>query len=405
MLMQHLNRQLHEADAAALRRRRRTVLSPCGPVQQLEGRETPLLTFCSNDYLGLAQHPALVEAVAEGARRWGVGSGASHLVSGHSQAHAAVEERAARWQEAHIPEARGLLFCSGFMANMALMTALGDDQAVILADKLNHASLIDGGLLAQARMQRYPHGRLDRLEQMLQQSAAPIRLIVTDAVFSMDGDVADLPALLALAERYDAWLVVDDAHGVGVLGAKGHGSLEHAGLRSERLIWMGTLGKAVGVSGAVVVAHRTLIEGMIQRARPYIYSTAMPPVLAHVLGVSMDLIEGAEGAARRMHLQHLIAALREGVGQVVARHAGWSLPASCTAIQPLIVGSNDDALALAGRLEDQGLWVPAIRPPTVPMGTARLRMTLSAAHTLDQVQTLTAALADMDIALQEGGPA
>lgn len=392
MLIEHLNRQLLELDAAALRRRRRTVLSPCGPSQQLQPGGQ-LLAFCSNDYLGLASHPELVEALAEGARRWGAGSGASHLVSGHSLAHAELEQELARWLQPHIPAAQALLFCSGFMANLALMTALGDAQTTLLADKLNHASLIDGALLAKARLQRYPHGRLDQLERLLRDCQTPLKLIVTDAVFSMDGDLADLPELLRLAEAYDAWVVIDDAHGFGVLGAQGHGSLEHFGLCSERLIYMGTLGKAAGLSGAFVAAHPTVIEWLLQRARSYIYTTALPPALAHALRASLALIEGPQGQQRRARLQDNVAQLRAGLAALVERQPAWSLAQSPTAIQPLIVGGNDLAMRLSAALEAQGLWVPAIRPPTVPAGTARLRITLSAAHEPAQIQRLLDALA------------
>lgn len=392
MLIEHLNRQLLELDAAALRRRRHTVLSPCAPSQQLQ-QGGQMLAFCSNDYLGLASHPELVEALAEGARRWGAGSGASHLVSGHSLAHAELEQELARWLQPHIPAAQALLFCSGFMANLALMTALGDAQTTLLADKLNHASLIDGALLAKARLQRYPHGRLDQLERLLCDCQTPLKLIVTDAVFSMDGDLADLPELLRLAEAYDAWVVIDDAHGFGVLGAQGHGSLEHFGLCSERLIYMGTLGKAAGLSGAFVAAHPTVIEWLLQRARSYIYTTALPPALAHALRASLALIEGPQGQQRRARLQDNVAQLRAGLAALLEGQPAWSLAESATAIQPLIVGGNDLAMRLSAALEAQGLWVPAIRPPTVPAGTARLRITLSAVHEPAQIQRLLAALA------------
>lgn len=396
MLISHLAQELDVLAQQGLRRRRRTVMDPCGPVQHIAGREGELLSFCSNDYLGLAHHPVLARALAQGAQQWGVGSGASHLVSGHMQAHEDVEAAFARWQAAHIPEAAGLLFCSGFMANMGLMTALGGSNATIFADKLNHASLIDGGLLAQAEMRRYPHGRLDQLERLLQACTTPIRLIVTDAVFSMDGDLADLPALLRLAQAHDAWLMVDDAHGLGVLGQHGHGSLEHFGLHSERLIWMGTLGKAMGASGAIVVAHATIIDWLVQRARSYIYTTGMPPALAHALQASMQLVDSPEGVQRRAHLQELIARLRQGLIALLPRHPQWSLMESSTAIQPLIVGSNEEALRLSAALEQAGIWVPAIRPPTVPAGTARLRFTLSAAHDAAQVDRLLTVLDQLE---------
>ncbi|MCD8515634.1 MAG: 8-amino-7-oxononanoate synthase [Burkholderiaceae bacterium] len=391
MLIEHINRQLLELDAADLRRRRRVGTSPCAPHQH-DADRGELLAFCSNDYLGLANHPSLVQALSEGARLWGAGSGASHLVSGHSQPHVDLEARLAAWMTPYIPGARSLLFCSGYMANIALMTALGDGQATLFSDKLNHASLIDGCRLARAEVRLYPHNQIELLEGMLRECQSPVKLIVTDAVFSMDGDVADLPGLLELAERHDAWLVLDDAHGLGVLGAHGHGSLEHFGLHSERLICMGTLGKAAGVSGAFVAAHPVIVEWLVQRARSYIYTTAMPPALAHALSHAIALIESEEGMARRKHLNGLIAQLRAGLAGLVERHPGLTLPPSFTPIQPLILGENSRALALQAALETHGIRVPAIRPPTVPQGTARLRLTLSASHTRADVDHLLSAL-------------
>ncbi|MDM0070001.1 8-amino-7-oxononanoate synthase [Variovorax sp. J31P207] len=401
MLIEHLNHRLREVESQVLCRERRTAESPCAPRQQVtvagmgQGAATrSMLAFCSNDYLGLANHPALIEAIAEGARRFGVGSGASHLISGHSRAHALLEDELARWMSRSIPQARVLTFCTGYMANLALLTALGDGNATIIADRLNHASLVDGALLARARLQRYPHGRLDLLKSHLSRCDTPIKLIVSDAVFSMDGDLADLPALLALADAHDAWLVIDDAHGFGVLGERGGGSLSHFGLRSERLIYMGTLGKAAGLGGAFVAAHPTVIDWLVQSARSYIYTTAAPPAIAHALCASLRLIEGEEGEARRARLRQLIGMLRDRLTTLIQRfsHLGWRLTDSATAIQSLIVGDNAAALALASSLDAQDLWVPAIRPPTVPTGTARLRITLSAAHTSQDVQILADAL-------------
>lgn len=398
MLIEHLTRQLRERDAQSLRRRRRLLASPCGPHVRLrdeDGGERSLLAFCSNDYLGLANHPQVCAALAQGALQWGAGSGASALVSGHLQPQAELEDRLAAWVAPHIPGARVLVFGTGYLANLALMTALGDSQASLHADKLNHASLVDGALLAQAPLQRYAHGRLDVLAAQLERSAAPVKLIVTDAVFSMDGNLADLPALLALAERHDAWLVVDDAHGFGVLGDTGRGTLQHVGLRSERVILMGTLGKAAGVAGAFVAAHPVIIEWLLQAARTAIYTTAPPPALAQALQASLGLIEGEEGAQRRARLSTLVALWRERAGRLVAAHPqrGWRLADSHTAIQPLVVGDNTTALRLSAWLETQGLWVPAIRPPTVPAGTARLRVSLSAAHTEHDLLRLVDALA------------
>jgi 8-amino-7-oxononanoate synthase len=389
-MIANLDRQLRELDERSLTRRRRTVDTPCAPRLTVEGR--PLLAFCSNDYLGLAAHPALVSALREGAALYGAGSGASHLISGHSRAHALLEDRLAEFESPHLENARALSFCTGYMANLAILTSLGADAgAEIFSEQLNHASLIDGARLARAQVRLYPHaglaGSIDTLGELLGASTAAAKIVVTDSVFSMDGDLAPLPAILALCERHGAWLVVDDAHGFGTLGAQGRGALEHFGLRSPNLVYMGTLGKAAGVGGAFVAAHASVIELMIQRARPYIYTTAAPPALAHALMASIDIIGGPEGVARRAHLQSLVAQFRDGL-----RLERWRHPASDTAIQPIIIGANDEALRAGAALYGQGLWLPAIRPPTVPAGTARLRATLSAAHTIDDVAQLVTAL-------------
>ena len=389
-LIADLEQRLRGLDDASLTRRRRTVDTPCAPRLVIEGR--PLLAFCSNDYLGLAAHPAVVEALREGASLYGAGSGASHLISGHGRAHALLEERLAATQAASIPDARALTFSTGYMANLAILTALGGDaDAALFCESLNHASLIDGARLARAQVSVYPHADVTALAAQLAASKAATKIVVTDSVFSMDGDLAPLAAILALCERHGAWLVVDDAHGFGALGTNGHGALEHLALHSPHLVYMGTLGKAAGVAGAFVAAHASVIEWMIQRARPYIYTTAAPPALAHALLASLDIIEGAEGASRRAHLADLIARFRAGV-----KVAPWTLGASSTAIQPVIIGANDAALRAGAGLYGRGLWVPAIRPPTVPLGTARLRVTLSAAHTVEDVAQLTAALNQLE---------
>ncbi len=395
MLLEHLKRAAAEREAQALTRRRRIAHSACAPHQSvgaLDATPTPLLTFCSNDYLGLANHASIAHALAEGAHRYGAGSGASHLVSGHSLAHAQLEEELARWLAPYIPQAQALYFCTGYMANLAVLTALGTAQATLFCEALNHASLIDGARLAKADVQRYPHGDTQALDALLRASQCELKLIVTDSVFSMDGDIAPLADLLALAERHDAWIVVDDAHGFGTLGEHGRGVLEHLGLCSERLIYIGTLGKAAGVAGAFVAAHATIVEHLVNTARPYIYTTAAPPAVAHALLTSLQIIAGEEGRSRRAHLAALIAQLRSGLDALAAR-AGWMLGASDTAIQPLIVGDNATALALSAALEAEGIRVGAIRPPTVPAGTARLRITLSASHTADDVTRLLDALA------------
>lgn len=389
-LIADIDRKLDALAAQSLTRRLRVADSPCAPRQVVDGRA--MLAFCSNDYLGLAAHPAVIAALQEGAARYGAGSGASHLVSGHSRAHALLEARFGEWLAPHIDQARALYLCTGYMANLAVLTALGADaDAMIFSEALNHASLIDGARLAKAGVAVYPHGDVAALERQLAASTAATRIVVTDSVFSMDGNLAPLPALLALCERLGAWLVVDDAHGFGVLGEHGRGALEHFGLRSPNLVYIGTLGKAAGVGGAFVAAHASVIELLVQRARPYIYTTAAPPALAHALQASLDIIGGDEGVQRRAHLAALVDHLQDAL-----RLQRWQLLPSRTAIQPVIIGSNGDALRVAAGLHEQGLWVPAIRPPTVAPGTARLRVTLSGAHTHDDVALLARALNELE---------
>ncbi|WP_026685667.1 8-amino-7-oxononanoate synthase [Azovibrio restrictus] len=364
-----------------LARRRRLLESPCAPRAMVEGRE--MLAFASNDYLGLAAHPELAQALADGALTWGAGSGASHLVSGHLGPHDLLEQRLA----AFTGFARALTFSTGYLANLAVTPTLapGRDDA-IFADKLNHASLIDAAQLSRARHHRYPHNDMAALERLLAASDARSKVIVTDAVFSMDGDLAPLAELFALAERFDAWLVVDDAHGFGVLGPQGQGSLAHCGVPAHpRVILMGTLGKAAGVGGAFVAGSELVMDYLLQKARSYIFTTAQPPAVACALVKSLELI--AAGDARRAHLQALIRQLQEGLAGLP-----WQLLPSQTAIQPLIVGDNEAALALSRALWERGLWVAAIRPPTVPVGTARLRISLSAAHSQADVASLVDAL-------------
>ena len=389
-LIANLEQQLGRLEEQSLIRRRRVVEAPCAPRVVVDGR--PLLAFCSNDYLGLAAHPRVVAALREGADLYGAGSGASHLISGHGLAHQLLEDRLAEFMRPHIEQARTLTFSTGYMANLAILTALGNDaDGEIFSESLNHASLIDGARLARAAVKVYPHADLDALAALLGASNATTKIVVTDSVFSMDGDLAPLLAMLALCEQHGAWLVIDDAHGFGTLGQHGRGALEHFALRSPNIIYMGTLGKAAGVGGAFVAAHASVIEFMIQRARPYIFTTAAPPALAHALLASIDIIAGAEGVERRAHLQALIAQLDREL-----RLARWERVISATAIQPIIIGSNADALRAGAALYEQGLWVPAIRPPTVPAGSARLRVTLSAAHTHDDVAQLAAALNQLE---------
>ncbi|HEY9379936.1 MAG TPA: 8-amino-7-oxononanoate synthase [Burkholderiales bacterium] len=377
--MHDLHEQLSALEQRGLRRRRQIVEEAHGPEVVVDGRE--LLAFCSNDYLGLAQHPALIAAVQQAALRYGVGSGASALISGHAALHEQLEERLA----AFVGMPRALHFATGYMANLALLQTLARRGDAIFHDALNHASLIDGLRLSRAEAIEYPHCDVATLAASLAASTARNKFVVTDAVFSMDGDIAPLPELLKLCEAHDAWLIVDDAHGFGVLGRQGRGSLSHFDLNSPRIVYMGTLGKAAGVAGAFVAASAEVIDWLIQRARTYIYTTATPPLLAAAVLASVDVIEHDE--ARRTHLQSLISQLREGL-----RGLPWTLLSSQTAIQPLIVGESKSALELSAQLREAGIWVPAIRPPTVPMGTARLRISLSAAHTEAQVQRLVAAL-------------
>lgn len=391
-LLDHLSAKLGAISAQSLKRSLRRADTGTAPRQTVNGRE--LLMFCSNDYLGLAAEPAIADALADGARRWGGGSGASPLVSGHSAAHEAVTDTLARWYAPHIPEARAIGFCTGYMANLAVVTALGDEHTEIFSEQLNHASLIDAARLAKATVTRYGHADVAGLRALLAASTAKVKLIVTDAVFSMDGDLAPVPALLALANEFDAWLVVDDAHGFGVLGERGRGTLEHFGLSSERLILVGTLGKAAGLAGAFVAAHATIVEYLLQAARNFIFSTASPPAVEHALLTSFALIEGPLGAQRRANLVARQAQLRDGLLALIARHPhlGWQLTDAATPIQPLIVGGNAEVMALAAALETAGLRVPGIRPPTVAAGTARLRITLCGTHTAADVDALLTAL-------------
>lgn len=379
-LLADVDAQLAQWQAQGLLRQRRTVQSPCSVAPQVQGQR--LLAFASNDYLGLANHPAIAAALAEGAQRWGVGSGASHVVSGHLQPVAELEEALA----AFVGRAQALFFSSGYLANLAVLPALLERGDVVFHDKLNHASLIDAVRLGRAQDWRYPHGDMAALERLLQQHRGRRAMIVSDAVFSMDGDVAPLRQLYALACAHDAWLVLDDAHGLGVLGPAGAGSLAQAGLPPDpRIVHIGTLGKAAGVAGAFVAGDARVLQWLVQRARPYIFTTASPPALACALLAALPLVQA--GDALRAQLQARIAQLRAGLAG-----SPWRLLPSDTAIQPLLLGSNEAALAASQALQAQGLWVPAIRPPTVPVGSARLRISLSAAHSADDVARLLQAL-------------
>jgi 8-amino-7-oxononanoate synthase len=368
-----------------LYRSRRLLDGPQGVRPLIDGRR--MLSFCSNDYLGLAAHPDLIATLGDGAERYGVGSGAAHLVSGHNDAHRRLEEALA----AFTGRPRALLFSTGYMANLGVIQALAGRGSRVLADRLNHASLIDGARLSDARLLRYPHGDSQRLAQML--DGAHQALIVTDGVFSMDGDLAPLPALVRIARDHGALLMVDDAHGLGVLGNAGRGTLDRFSLSNEDVpILVGTLGKAFGTFGAFVAGSELLIETLIQRARPYIYTTALPPAVAWASLASLDIVMREDW--RRTHLNGLIRRFRDGVHSL-----GLPLADSETPIQPLIAGDAGRALAWSQHLADHDLLVAAIRPPTVPQGTARLRVTFSAAHCeqdVDQLLDLLAELPDRD---------
>ncbi|AXE97191.1 MULTISPECIES: 8-amino-7-oxononanoate synthase [Paraburkholderia] len=384
-LLETLEQGLQDIDARGLRRRRRTVDSPCSAHMTVDGRN--IIGFASNDYLGLAAHPLLVAAIAEGARRYGAGSGGSHLLGGHSRAHAQLEDDLAEFAGGFVDNPRALYFSTGYMANLATLTALAGRGTTLFSDSLNHASLIDGARLSRADIQIYPHADAEALSAMLEASDAAVKLIVTDTVFSMDGDIAPLARLVELAEKHGAWLVVDDAHGFGVLGPQGRGAIAEAALRSPHLISIGTLGKAAGVSGAFVVAHETVIEWLVQRARPYIFTTASVPSAAHAVSASLRIIGGDEGEHRRTHLRALIGRTRD-----MLKRTPWLPVDSHTAVQPLIIGANDATLEIAATLDRANLWVPAIRPPTVPEGTSRLRISLSAAHSHNDLDLLETAL-------------
>lgn len=379
--------RMAELDRAHLRRRRAVVTPDGGARLRVDGRS--MLAFCSNDYLGLSTHPDLVRAACAGAQAFGVGSGGSPLVSGHSAANEALESELA----AFVGLPRALYFYAGFAANVGIVPALVGAGDAIFSDALNHACLIDGARLSRARIHRFAHADLPALERELAHSSARRKLVMTDAVFSMDGDCADIAGLLALCERHDALLLLDDAHGFGVRGPQGRGSLAEAGLfgaaASRRVLYMATLSKAAGAAGAFVAGDSALVEWLLQKTRSYIFATAAPAMLASALSASLRRI--AQDEWRRTHLCRLVGRLRSGLAAGL-QGSGWQLGASQTAIQPLLIGRNDAALAAMAGLRARGIWVPAIRPPTVPEGTARLRIALSAAHTEADVDQLIEAL-------------
>jgi 8-amino-7-oxononanoate synthase len=381
MMIDALQRRLTSRHQQSRYRERRVLETAQGPRVVVDGRE--FLLFCSNDYLGLANHPQLVAAMQHAAQTYGVGGGASHLVCGHSALHHRLEERLAEVTGRD----RALLFSTGYMANLGTVTALMGKGDHILEDRLNHASLLDAGLLSGAKFQRFHHNDLDDLERRLKKlPATGQRLLVVDAVFSMDGDIAPLPQLAALAKKYDAYLMADDAHGFGVLGHTGAGCCELFGLGQDQLpVLMGTLGKGIGSFGAFIAGSELLIESLIQFARPYIYTTAMPPAVAAASLASLDLLSAE--AWRREHLIVLINRFKEGAAKLAL-----PLMASNTPIQPLLVGDEALAMKISADLEAEGVLVSAIRPPTVAVGQSRLRITITAGHSAADVDVLLAAL-------------
>jgi 8-amino-7-oxononanoate synthase len=379
--MWDFSKALDERRSAGLYRARRVSDGPQGPEVLVDGRR--LLSFCSNDYLGLAADPRVAEAMQKGIRRYGVGAGAAHLVNGHSRAHHALEEELADFTGRE----RALLFSTGYMANLGVISALMDRHDTVLQDRLNHASLLDGALLSRARLRRYPHADPVRLGELLDASSGRC-LVATDGVFSMDGDIAPLHGLAEQCARKSAWLMVDDAHGIGVLGHEGRGSVATAGLEASRVpVLVGTLGKALGTAGAFVAGDADLIEWLVQQARSYIYTTAMPPAVAEATRTSLALCRAEHW--RRERLTGLVTRFREGVAAI-----GLELMPSTTPIQPLLIGCAAEATRWSEALLQQGVQVTAIRPPTVPEGSARLRVTLSAAHSVGQVDALLAVLAE-----------
>jgi 8-amino-7-oxononanoate synthase len=374
-MLQALQNELNQRKTDGLLRQRRLLDSP--QAENIIANDKKYLSFCSNDYLGLANHPRLIGAMQAAAGDSGVGSGASNLITGHHRYHDELEKKLAKF--VGMPAA--LVFSTGYMANIGVLGALAGRGDAIFADKLNHACLNDGGYYSLAEFHRFAHNDVDALEKLLKTSKAKRKIIAADAVFSMDGDIAPIPEYLRLCEQYDAYLYMDDAHGFGVLGAHGQGSLNHFGLKSPRIIVMATLGKAAGVAGAFVAGEQVVIDYLIQTAKSYVYSTPAPPALSATLIESVNLIENGDDL--RTHLRHLIATLKQNL-----RLKKWQLMPSQTAIQPLLVGNNHAAVGLSEHLQKQGILVPAIRPPTVPVNTARLRISLSAAHRENDVLKL-----------------
>ena len=380
-----LQAQLNLRREEHLYRTRLNVASGCSSTLSVEGRS--LINFCSNDYLGLASHPDISLALKQTADLYGTGSGASHLVSGHSVVHQKLEEQLAQYTG----RPRALLFSTGYMANMGVINALVGRRDLVLQDQLNHASLLDGGRLSQADFKRYKHVDMASLEQRLEQSSAERKLIVSDGVFSMDGNLAPLSEISTLAKKHNAWLMVDDAHGVGVLGPQGGGLVEQLGMNLKQVpVLVGTLGKSFGTFGAFVAGSEALIETLIQFSRSYIYTTALPPAVAAATLASLKIVR--QESWRRDKLVQLVTRFRRGAEQI-----GLQLGASNTPIQPVLINNDAKVMQVGQSLRDAGFLVGAIRPPTVPVGTGRLRITFSADHSEEQVDQLVAALDSLNL--------
>ncbi len=378
--MKDLHKELQQRKTDHLYRKRRISDGPQQPEMIIDGKD--VISFCSNDYLGLANHPEVKAAFINGIEQYGAGSGAAHLINGHSRAHHALEDELAEFTG----YPRALLFSTGYMANLGLAQALVGKGDTVLEDRLNHASLLDGGLLSGARLMRYQHNDADDLDVKLASRKQGEKLVLTDGVFSMDGDIAEVPALVNICNKHDAWFMVDDAHGFGVLGDNGKGTLEHFGVSTEDVpVYMATLGKALGTAGAFIAGSDELIETLIQKARTYVYTTASPPALAEATRASLNIIKSTP--QQRQQLNDNIQYFRNCCYQT-----GVELMDSQTAIQPVIIGDTQATVEMSEQLLTQGILITAIRPPTVPEGTARLRITLSAAHSHVHIDKLVSAL-------------
>jgi len=378
--LKDLHKELQQRKTDHLYRKRRISDGPQQPEMIIDGKD--VISFCSNDYLGLANHPEVKAAFINGIEQYGAGSGAAHLINGHSRAHHALEDELAEFTG----YPRALLFSTGYMANLGLAQALVGKGDTVLEDRLNHASLLDGGLLSGARLMRYQHNDADDLDVKLASRKQGEKLVLTDGVFSMDGDIAEVPALVNICNKHDAWFMVDDAHGFGVLGDNGKGTLEHFGVSTEDVpVYMATLGKALGTAGAFIAGSDELIETLIQKARTYVYTTASPPALAEATRASLNIIKSTP--QQRQQLNDNIQYFRNCCYQT-----GVELMDSQTAIQPVIIGDTQATVEMSEQLLTQGILITAIRPPTVPEGTARLRITLSAAHSHVHIDKLVSAL-------------